>query len=345
MSDMKKITVVIPNLNGMKYLEGCLSSLRNQSEQSFDTILIDNGSGDGSVEYVRKHYPEVKVRAYRRNTGFCRAVNDGILLAKTPYVFLLNNDTVLEKDVLRTLLSAIERGGGRVFSCCARLVSLSDPGKMDDAGDFFCAFGWAFARGKGKSSSLYGREEDCFASCAAAALYRKDIFDRIGLFDERHFAYLEDIDIGFRAKVCGYRNLYVPSATVLHAGSATSGSRYNEFNVRQAAGNNLYMIWKNMPVWQLAVNAPLFLAGTVVKAAYFAKKGLLRPYLRGLTEGLSKTKGIPAGQGPAWPNAIRERRRMAGMTELPSEKGSLLCRIKIQMDMLRGLVPLLETWR
>lgn len=345
MSDMKKITVVIPNLNGMEYLDGCLSSLREQTEQSFDTILIDNGSGDGSVEFVRSHFPEVKVRSYRRNTGFCHAVNDGILLARTPYVFLLNNDTVLEPDVLRRLLLAMDRGGEKLFSCSARLVSLHDPEKMDDAGDFFCIFGWAFARGKGKSSSLYGEEEDIFASCAAAALYRREVFDRIGLFDERHFAYLEDIDVGFRARTNGYISRYVPSATVYHAGSATSGSRYNEFKVRQAAGNNLYMICKNMPLWQLVLNFPLFTAGCAVKAVYFAHMGLLRPYLQGLLKGLSMTRGLSFGRGPVWPASICRKREKAGMSELPSQNGSFKGHALVQADMIRGLIPLLETWR
>ena len=243
MTDMKIVTVVIPNFNGMKYLEGCLSSLRRQTEQRFETILVDNGSEDGSVEYVRTQFPEVRVRAYRKNTGFCHAVNDGILLAKTPYVFLLNNDTILEEKALEALVRAMEKGGGRVFSCCSKLVSLTDSGKMDDAGDFFCALGWAFARGKGKSAARYDHQEPCFACCAAAALYRREVFSQIGLFDERHFAYLEDIDVGWRARLAGYTNFYVPEAVVRHAGSATSGSRYNAFKVEKAARNNFYLIY------------------------------------------------------------------------------------------------------
>lgn len=345
MNEMKKITVVIPNLNGMKYLEGCLSSLREQDGQSSDIILIDNGSSDGSVEYVRKHFPEVKVRAYRRNTGFCRAVNDGILLAETPYVLLLNNDTVCGKSMLKNLLAAMERGGENVFSCAAKMVSMKEPDQLDDAGDFFCVLGWAFARGKGKSSSLYEKEEDCFACCAAAALYRRSVFEKIGLFDERHFAYLEDIDIGWRAKNAGYRNLYVPSAAVKHAGSATSGSRYNEFKVRQAAGNNLYMVWKNMPLWQLTLNFLPMMTGIIVKAAYFAKMGFGRAYLSGLKRGLSLTKGVIPGTGPAWTASMERRRRKAGMGERPDGSGKLRYHLDVQAEMFRGLSVLAKTWR
>ena len=342
---MKKVTVVIPNLNGMKYLGDCLLSLRRQSMQNFDIILLDNGSTDGSVAYVRQHFPEVRVRAYRENTGFCHAVNDGILLARTPYVLLLNNDTVCGREMLRALLDACEEGGDQVFSCCAKLISLREPDRLDDAGDYFCALGWAFARGKGKSARLYSRQEECFACCAAAALYRREVFDRIGLFDEKHFAYLEDMDIGWRAKAAGYRNLYVPAAHVLHAGSATSGSRYNDFKVRQASGNNLYMIVKNMPSWQLALNAPSLAAGILIKAVWFAKKGFGRAYLSGLGRGLSMIRGIRAGDGPVCTSGMSERRSAAGMSERPVWKKSVRSCMRIQLDMLKGLILLAETWR
>ncbi len=345
MNDKKKITVVIPNLNGMKYLEGCLESLRKQTWQGFETILIDNGSSDGSVEYVRSCFPEVRVRAYHRNTGFCHAVNDGILLAKTPYVLLLNNDTVLDEDLLKNLLSAMEEGGGKVFSCCSKLVSMKQPDQLDDAGDYMCALGWAFARGKGLSSSLYNTEEECFASCAAAALYRREIFGQIGLFDEKHFAYLEDIDIGWRAKRLGYRNLYVPAAIVYHAGSATSGSRYNDFKVRQAAGNSLYMNYKNMPLWQLALNAPMITAGILIKAVYFTKKGFGKAYLSGLARGIGLMRGVRPGSGAPVTEQMQIRMKNAGFCRKPSEEPKLSALIRIQIELFRGLLLLTKTRR
>lgn len=345
MSDMKKITVVIPNLNGMKYLKGCLSSLREQKEQSFVVILEDNGSTDGSVEYVRENFPEVRIRVSRKNTGFCRAVNDGILLAETPYVLLLNNDTVSDPSMLGNLLEAMESGGEDVFSCQAKMVSMRQPDTIDDAGDIYTALGWAYARGKGKSTALYTVKEECFASCAAAALYRREIFRKIGLFDERHFAYLEDIDIGWRAKVSGFRNLYVPDAVVFHLGSATSGSRHNAFKVRQAAGNNLYMIVKNMPPMQLALNAPLILTGTLIKAAYFARLGLGASYLSGLRRGLALTRKLEPGRGPVWSSSEEERMQTAGFSVPEKIKGSAVSYLRIQLELVRGLFSLAKDRR
>ena len=289
---MKSITIVIPNYNGMKYLQGCLDSLREQTEQDFETILVDNGSTDGSVDYVRTQYPEVKIRAYHKNTGFCRAVNTGIRLSKAPYVLLLNNDVICGKDMVRELLRAI-RSGKNIFSCCAKLVRMDDPGKLDDAGDYYSALGWAFARGKGQPASLYEREEKIFACCGAAAIYSRSILNEIGLFDENHFAYLEDLDIGYRAQIRGYENRFIPSAVVRHAGSGTSGSRHNAFKVRLSARNSVWLARKNMPGWQLLLNAPLLAAGCVIKGIYFNRKGLGKEYRKGLAEGLRRLPGIP----------------------------------------------------
>ncbi len=297
---MKSITIVIPNFNGMRFLAGCLDSLRGQTDRDFQTVLIDNGSTDGSVTFVRENYPEVRVRAYGRNTGFCRAVNAGIRMSRTPYVLLLNNDVVCDEDMVRCLHRAIEERP-RAFSCCAKLLSMADPSKIDDAGDFYTILGWAFARGKGSSSGLYSRDEKIFACCAAAAIYRRSMLDEIGMFDERHFAYLEDIDIGYRALRHGYENWYIPGAVVNHAGSGTSGSRHNAFKVKLSSRNSVWLIRKNMPGWQIALNLPALAAGFGIKIIYFTAKKLGKEYLSGLMYGL-RTSGrfeAPCGGDPA----------------------------------------------
>ena len=312
---MKSITIVIPNYNGMKFLQGCLDSLREQTDQDFETVMIDNGSSDESVSYVRENYPEVKIRAYHRNTGFCAAVNAGIRLSRAPYVLLLNNDVVCGPDMVAQLHHAIARRED-TFSCCAKLIQMYDPTKLDDAGDYYSALGWAFARGKGCSSTLYDREETVFACCGAAAIYRRDVLEKIGLFDEKHFAYLEDIDIGYRAQIHGYVNRYIPSAVVYHAGSGTSGSRHNAFKVRLSARNSVWLVRKNMPLWQVVLNAPLLTAGWLIKYVYFIPKGLGGEFRKGLFEGLKalpETKGAPKGhareylkiQLQLWKNCFR----------------------------------------
>lgn len=282
---MREATVIIPNLNGRAYLKGCLSSLQEQSTDDFEILLIDNGSTDDSVAYVETHYPQVRIHKFKKNTGFCHAVNEGIRRSSSPYVILLNNDVVCDRDFVRQLLEGIRRRPG-CFSCGALMMQLYAPEKIDDAGDYYCALGWAFARGKGRSAECFQKETRIFAACAGAAIYRRSVLERIGLFDEKHFAYLEDIDIGYRAKIAGYENWLIPSSVVYHAGSGTSGSVYNEFKVAHTSRNSVYLIYKNMPWFQILLNAPFLLSGFLIKTVFFARKGFFGQYVKGLATGL-----------------------------------------------------------
>ncbi|MDE6739682.1 MAG: glycosyltransferase family 2 protein [Lachnospiraceae bacterium] len=274
-------TVVIPNYNGIDYIEKCLRSLAGEPAQ---IIVVDNGSTDGSREAVQQ-FPEVELISLDRNYGFCKAVNEGIEASKTTYVILLNNDTEVQAGFVRALEQAME-GHPEVFSGSAQIRNMHTPELIDDAGDCYCALGWAFARGKDKPMEKYQRKRRIFAACGCAAIYRRKLFREIGNFDENHFAYLEDVDMGYRAGIYGYRNFYIPEAVVYHAGSAVSGSRHNEFKVDLSAKNSVYLAYKNMPPLQLLLNMPFLLAGFAVKAVYFAKKGLGGVYCKGLCKGI-----------------------------------------------------------
>ncbi len=284
---MKKaadVTVVIPNYNGINYVDACLGSLYEGSLVP-EVIIVDNGSSDGSADLAEKKYPMCKVVRLRENKGFCRAVNEGIRRADTEYVILLNNDTTVDKEFVFRLRQAV-RGREDAFSVGAKMLSMQEPEIIDDAGDLYCALGWAYARGKGKNRENFSRPAEIFAACAGAAIYRKSVFDTIGYFDENHFAYLEDIDIGYRAKISGFHNYFEPDAVVYHAGSAVSGSRYNEFKVKLSSKNSIYLVYKNMPVLQICLNSLFLLAGILIKLVVFVKKGLGRTYLRGIGEGI-----------------------------------------------------------
>lgn len=278
------VTIVIPNYNGMKYLDGCLRSIYNGTVVP-RVIIVDNGSTDGSREFISEHYPDCRLICFEDNRGFSAAVNEGIRQADTEYVILLNNDTAVEQAFTQRLTAAIEKRQ-KAFSVGAKMLSMKKPDLIDDAGDLYCALGWAFALGKGKTKDKYSKPAKVFAACAGAAIYRRSVFDTIGYFDENHFAYLEDIDIGYRARISGFYNYYTPEAVVYHAGSAVSGSRYNEFKVRLAARNSVYLIAKNMPVLQIVCNLPFLAIGFLVKEAFFAKKGMGGIYIKGITEGI-----------------------------------------------------------
>ena len=277
-----KSTIVIPNYNGMKYIQKCLESV--EKNVTCEIIIVDNASTDGSREWITSHFPHIKLICNEQNEGFCKAVNQGILEATTEYVILLNNDTEVDVHFVEELERVLDNNPG-LFSASAKMIALHEQDKMDDAGDFYCALGWAFARGKGKHPSCYEKNYPVFASCGGAAIYRREVFDEIGLFDENHFAYLEDMDIGYRAKIYGYQNMFAADAIVYHAGSATSGSRYNAFKTRLASRNSVYLVHKNMPLLQLFINLPLLLLGYLVKTLFFIKKGMGKEYVTGVMNG------------------------------------------------------------
>lgn len=286
---MQEVSVIIPNFNGMAYLDGVLSGLECQTVRNFEVILVDNGSSDGSCAFVTSSYPWVHVIELPENFGFCKAVNEGIKASRAPYVLLLNNDIEVTPDFIEEMLAAIRRHK-KAFSCAARMIQFHDRDRLDDAGNYYCALGWAYARGKGKDIHTCEKEEKIFASCAGAAIYRRKIFEKIGYFDEEHFAYLEDMDVGYRARINGYENWYAPKAMVYHVGSGTSGSRYNHFKTRYSSRNNVYLIYKNMPLLQIILNLPFLIVGFGTKLLFFTLKGFGKEYLAGIKNGFQISK-------------------------------------------------------
>ncbi len=275
-------TIIIPNYNGMAYLENCLASLRGEPAR---VIVVDNGSTDGSRELVQEKFPKVRLISLDRNYGFCRAVNRGMEASETTYVILLNNDTEAQTGFVKALEKAMD-GDERVFSGAARMVRMDAPSRIDDAGDYYCALGWAFAAGRDKPAENYDAPREIFSACGGACIYRRRILQKIGMLDENHFAYLEDVDLGYRARLYGFRNLYVPGAVVRHAGSASSGSRYNAFKAELTARNSVYLAYKNMPPGQMLLNLPFLLAGFLIKQLCFLKKGLGKSWWKGLVKGI-----------------------------------------------------------
>lgn len=281
---MARVTIIIPNYNGKQLLENCIRTLERQTCRDFHLLIVDNGSTDGSGA-VTSETLDIEWIFLKKNTGFCGAVNVGIARTKTPYFLLLNNDTEAEEHFVAEMLAGIEKSE-RIFSCSAQMLDYRDRELIDNAGDYYTVFGWALARGKGRMAARYGQEAEVFSACGGAAIYRTEAVGRIGRFDERHFAYLEDVDMGYRARIYGYRNRYLPDAKVYHVGSATTGARYNEKKVFLAARNSVYLAYKNMPPVQLLFNLPFLAAGVGIKALFFLRKGFAGEYLRGIRCGI-----------------------------------------------------------
>ena len=279
-----------------------MDSLMAQSFTDFSVIVVDNASTDGGMDCLfewmtekgSKEWascadtngtPRITCIRLDENTGFSHAVNLGIGRAEGEYVFLLNNDTRVHRDCLSMLVQFMD-AHENAFCAGAKMLMMSSPKYIDDCGDYYNALGYAYAAGKGKKSTDYKAVREVFSACAGAALYRTRMLRDIGMFDENHFAYLEDVDVGYRARLQGLFSYIVPSAMVLHAGSAVSGSRHNAFKVRLSSRNSIYLIYKNQPPFQRLLNLPLIVAGILVKFLYFCKKGLGGVYIRGVAAGI-----------------------------------------------------------
>jgi GT2 family glycosyltransferase len=278
-----EISVIIPNWNGRTHLQKCLGSLRNQGFSDFEVVVVDNGSTDGSVEFVHLHFPETRVIAFGENKGFSKAVNEGIRQARGDYVLLLNNDVEADPGLLGHLHQAIAHVRDADFLAC-RMMDFNQRELIDGAGDGFPKKGKAFRIGHGvKFGPPFDQSRRAFGACAGAGFYKRELFEEVGLFDEDFFAYHEDVDWNFRANLMGYRCFYVPGAVVYHIGSGTTGRLYNELTVFHNARNIIYVIIKDLPTVLLLKYFPWIVWGQVESFVRFCVvQGYWRAYFSGL---------------------------------------------------------------
>ena len=288
-----KVSVVTPNYNGEKFLKTFFESLNEDCEYIDEVIIVDNGSNDKSKEYIKSNsfnFPVVLIEN-SENMGFSPAVNQGILQAKNEFVFSLNNDTEVRKGSIKALVDLISSSED-IFSVQAKMLQYKNKELIDDVGDEYNLLAWTKKTGENHKSSEYGEVKEIFSSCAGAAMYKKSVLNEIGMFDDNFFAYMEDVDLAIRSRISGYRNLLCPDAIVYHIGSATSGSRYNEFKVRLAARNNVWVVYKNLPIPLKVLNFIFLFLGFFIKYIFFVKKGFGSTYLSGIREGLSSRDKI-----------------------------------------------------
>lgn len=284
MASQPEVTVIIPNYNGKKLLENCIQTLEKQTCTDFKLLVVDNGSDDGSTEVTSSL--DLTMLALKENTGFCGAVNEGIRHADTPYVILLNNDTEVLPEFVEELLAAIKKSN-RIFSAGAMMIDYHDRERIDNAGDYYTAFGWAVARGKGKPLADFNRPCRVFSCCGGAVIYRTGLLRG---WDRSTSAILHILRMsiwGIGQRFTGTSTAMAPGARVYHVGSATTGTRYNEKKVFLAARNSMYLIYKNMPFLQLLINLPLILSGILIKSLFFLKKGFAGEYLKGIGAGIT----------------------------------------------------------
>lgn len=286
---MATVSVIIVNYNGGVYLARCLEALFAQSRLPEEVIVADNGSTDGSLEILQK-YPAIRVLALGENTGFAKANNLAAKEASGEYTALLNPDAYPEPDWLETLMKAAEKFPNTAMFGSTQLDA-KNPQIFDGTGDCYHAFGIPYRAGFGHPVRPLPEYYEVFAPCAAAALYRKDVFLGSGGFDERFFCYCEDVDLGFRLRVMGHSALQISRAIVWHEGSGITGGK-SDFTVYHSARNRLWVFVKNMPALLFWVLLIPHLAATLFFGLRFARIGKGKAYAKGVWHAIAGIKPV-----------------------------------------------------
>lgn len=274
----KKISIVIPNFNGENFLPTCLSSIYKQSYKNFEIIIIDNGSNDNS-ETVCRQYNDVKFIKLNSNYGFSKAVNQGIINSSGELIFLLNNDTELDEKCLEQINIFFENNDVDTMAC--RMIYYFQKDSINSAGDLYSIFGIATSIGKGENINnlKFNSQKRVFSACAGAAVYKKELFDEIGYFDEDYFAYMEDVDFGFRANLLKKICVYNPLSIVYHVHGGTSKKMY-DFVFYHSAKNTIITIIKDIPLVILLILFIPLIIGQVGTIASGIKHGKLSPLFK-----------------------------------------------------------------
>jgi len=276
---MPEISVIIVNWNGKHFLGECLSAMRRQKFTDFETILVDNGSTDGSVDYIRAQFPEVRLLALPRNLGFTGGNLAGYELAAGNLIVLLNNDTEAHpawlEEIHKGSLEYLEAG-----SFASKMMYFDDRQRIENCGFHVSTAGTTAELGRNEFDGpdwTFARK--VFGACGGAAAYRRSMLDDIGFLDPDFFMIYEDVDLSFRAQLSGYECVYLPQAVVYHRYRATIGKQ-PALQVFYAQRNIDLVFWKNLPTGQLLRSAPQRLLYEIGSALYFLGLGSGRAFLR-----------------------------------------------------------------
>jgi len=294
------ISVVIPNWNGQRWLAGCLAALTAQERAPGEVIVVDNGSRDGSLEYLHAEHPEVRVIALSDNTGFAHAANVGLHVASGDFVALINADVELSSDWVARMTAALEAHPEAASVAC-KMLSLTDPTIIDDAGDVLRRDGVCEQRGRfGRDDGRWEAAGEVFGACAGAALYRRAAVVEAGGFHEPYFAYLEDVDLALRLRLAGWTCRYEP-VVALHAAQSASDALPGGAAFL-ATRNTLVLVARFWPVRWLGY----VLYRQLGWAWHAARERRLRAHLRALAAAL-----------PMLPAALRSRGALRAGATVP----------------------------
>ena len=248
-----KISVVIVNWNGKHFLAPCLESIFTQTYEGLEVIVVDNGSIDGSVEFIKDNYKEALVVELTENIGFAGGNNRGFEAPKAEYILTLTNDTVLKSGFFEELIKSVNISHESTGMWAPKILSIIDKTTIDSAGGLVLSRA-GIAKGRGRNENDKGQYDSMepFIPSACCALYKKVVFDNVGYFDEDFFAYCEDTDLGLRAFRAGYRTEYVPTSVVYHHYSKTAG-RYSLKKAFLVERNHIWVVLKNYSLFDICL--------------------------------------------------------------------------------------------
>jgi len=274
------VSFIIPNYNGAEFIGVCLDSIKLQTFTSYEVIVVDDASTDNSVNFITSTYNWVKIIRLSKNSGFCVAVNTGIKASSGEYVALINNDVELDKDWLTCMVHAIQRYND-AFGISSKVINYYDRRLIDDAGDIYTREGLAFKRwNKLPDNNFIAKDKEVFSPSGAASVFSKRVLNIVGLWDEHFIAYLDDVDIGFRARLMGYKNYYEPSAVAYHMVSKSYGKN-TVFMGSLVLRNNMAVIIKNMPLSLIASFLPWLIIGHLKTVKYVFSFGGGKAVIKG----------------------------------------------------------------
>jgi len=281
---MSTVTVIIVNYNSGKMLWRCLSAVEQQSVQPDEILVVDNASEDHSLECL-SNWPNVSVIKMEQNIGFAKANNIALEQISTDFVALVNPDAFPERRWLESLLEAAIVNPA--FGSFASFQLKDDEmDVIDGLGDCIHVSGYVWRRRHGKKVSFSDNlSRQVFSACAGAALYRTHVVKQVGAFDEKFFCYCEDVDLGFRLQLAGYRCLFVPDAKIKHIGSAITGQN-STFTIYHGHRNLIFVLFKNVPASVLPIVIPLHLIVTLILFAVYARRGKLGVLLKAKLDAL-----------------------------------------------------------
>jgi len=290
LAENPRLTVGIPTYNGRALLEVVLPSLARQQPRDFRVVVVDDASSDDTAAWMRENWPEVELIVHERNRGVTAALNTCLRAAQGEFVALLNNDVELDPGCMARLVAALDEHPEAGVSC-AKLIDYHDRSRLDGAGDIWVWGGEAHRRGQGQpDDGRYDSPQRIFSACGAAAVYRREALDAVGLFDERFFANCEDTDWSFRANLAGWTVRYVPDAVAFHMGSATLGSGVSEFALFHNWRNCVWVVAKNYPAVSLLRHLPALALLQMRNLAVSVRDRNLRVWLRAWASALA---GMP----------------------------------------------------